>query len=1243
MKSGQQERDELQQQWASLMEEAASLDEVGNYREAIIKGEAALNLAKNLSSEDLAITLNLLAGSYQKQGLYTCAEPYYLHSLEINERALGKDHPSVAINLINLADLYQEQALYERAEPLYLRSLEISEQSLGKDHLAVADALNYLAMLYRDQGLYDRAEPLYLRSLKIRERTLGNNHRDVADLLNNLADLYEKKGLYERVELLYLRSLEIYGRVLRKDHLLVANTLNNLANFYSIQGQFNLAERCYLRCLKIRELALGKDHLLVADVLVGLANLYQLQALYERVEPLYLRSLEIYELVLGRDHLRVAKPLNGLAVLYENQGLYERVKPLYLRCLEIEERVLGKDHPSVATTLNNLANLYQHQGLYDCAEQSYSRSLEIKERILGKDHPSVANPLNGLAVLYENQGLYNRAEPLYMRCLEIKERILGKDHPSVAATLNNLANLYQHQGLYDRAKQSYLCSLEIYERVLGKDNISVTRPLSGLAILYSKQGLYEHIEPLYMRCLEIEERVLGKDHPSVAITLNGLANLYKNQGLYERVEPLYMRCLEIEERVLGKDHLSVATTLNSLANLYREQGAYDRAKSLYLRSLKIRKRIFGRDHLEVSTTLNSLAKLHRKQGLYARSEFLYVRSLEIDERLLGKDHPEVSTTFNGLASLYQEQGLYNRALEHHQKALNRQYNFIRYRLAHISESEHKLYLKDIKSTLESLLSLTYHHLNTSQPALSIALDAVLLAKNLSAAALAARNAIVHSGDPELQSQLHRIRELIARSNSLEYNDPQQPQLRNEIRESELEIARIAPEVMLPDALQVDRQAIALKLPAESCLVEFISFGGTQNDRSSARYLAFIYAPDNTKLIRMVDLGLATEIDDLIDSCRKSIQNIYNSVETAAPCVPDEIEEFPLESLAPIQTRIIDPLHLDGVAHAIIAPDGALSFLPFQLFLPDCLVSYLSTGRDLVRVAGQKPAGDSLVIADPDYANRPTELHLVSSQPQIESDRVLVAGVKDLNNWRQLTSFGILGKAIAGKLKVPYYKQRSATKARLTQSQCPHILSILTHGFALPKTDADELDPMTRSGLAFCGANHGAEYLLLANEVATLDLHNNELTLLVACQTALGDVAAGEGVYGLRRAFALAGAKTLIATLWEIPVYASVILIERFIDNLESYMGKAAALKEAQMYLRDIDVATLDLMPVGKIALAELHGTNYDLDDSFQPFSHPYFWAAWICQGDTGAMKYVIAKDLDKFSIDGKVVNLRIQK
>ena len=1019
-------------------------------------------------------------------------------------------------------------------------------------------------------------------------------------LMNEMASL-DREGAYSAAIAKGEAALALIDGLSAKEK---ATTLNNLAGLYKSQGLYERAEPLYLRALAISE-ALGKNHPDVATILNGLAGLYQSQGLYERAVPFCLRALAINE-ALGKNHLHVATTLNNLAVLYESQGLYERAVPLCLRALAISEAAQGKDHPGVAAILDNLAGLYESQGLYDQAVSHCLRALRIRETLLGRNHPNVANSLNNLAGLYQRQGLYERAEPLYLRALSISEVALGEGHPHVATTLNNLAALYESQGSYERAV------------------------------------------PLYLRALGIRETALGEGHPHVATTLNNLAALYESQGSYERAVPLYLRALRIRETVLGEGHPDVATTLNNLAALYESQGSYDRAEPLYLRALGIGETTLGKDHPRVANSLNNLALLHQRQGSYERAEPLYLRALRIRETVLGEDHPDVATTLNNLAGLYQSQGLYEQALAYFQASLERQYNFLCKRLAHISEQEHKLYLKDLKLALELLLSLVYHHLNTSSQAIEIALNTVLLTKNLSAAALAARNAIVHSGNPQLQPKLHQVRELLAQSNRLEYNDPQQAEIRNQIRAIEIEIARIAPEVMLPDVLEVDRQAIALKLPSESSLVEFIGFDVYDFDNKSwdsARYLAFVYSPDRSDEIQMADLGLAAEIDTLIDTCRKSILNLYNSVETAAPCIPDEIEEFSIESLEPTRARIIEPLHLNGVSHVIIAVDGELSFLPFQLFLPDCLVSYLNTGRDLVRTPSQKPAGDSIVIADPDFANTPTELHLVASKPQLQSDRLLVARLEDLNNWRSLTSFGILGKAIANKLKVPCYKQRSAAKARLTQSQCPHVLSILTHGFSLPKTDAEELDPMARSGLAFAGANHGAEYLLLANEVATLDLHNNELTLLVACQTALGDATAGEGVYGLRRAFALAGAKTLIATLWEIPVYASVILIERFIDNLERYMGKAAALKEAQMYLRDLTVATLDTMPAGKTALAELHGSNYhlQLDRSLQPFSHPFFWAAWICQGDTGAMGYVIAKNIGKYSIDGKIVNLRIRK
>lgn len=145
----------------------------------------------------------------------------------------------------------------------------------------------------------------------------------------------------------------------------------------------------------------------------------------------------------------------------------------------------------------------------------------------------------------------------------------------------------------------------------------------------------------------------------------------------------------------------------------------------------------------------------------------------------------------------------------------------------------------------------------------------------------------------------------------------------------------------------------------------------------------------------------------------------------------------------------------------------------------------------------------MAIAHPDFDYVPDQISLVPHKFRADTQELQTAG-KDID-WKPLPDFGILGKSIASKLNAEYYEQQTATKSVLTGNKCPHILSILTHGLGEGETDADELDPMKRSGLAFSGANHSTEHLLLANEVATLDLHRNELTLLVACETALGDM------------------------------------------------------------------------------------------------------------------------------------------
>ncbi len=451
------------------------------------------------------------------------------------------DFPEASRMLIQTGMYLYERAQYTEAEPLYQRAITIKEKAMGREHPSVAATLNNLAELYRAQGKYEDAEPIYKRSLTINEKALGPEHPSVAATLNNLAELYRAQCKYEDAEPLYIRSLGIKGKALGPEHPSVAATLNNLAELYRAQGKYEDAEPIYKRSLAIKGKALGPHHPFVATTLGSLAELYRAQGKYEEAEPLYKQALVIYEKALGPEHPDMAITLNNLALLYEAMGKYEEAELFYKRSLATKEKALGPNHPFVATTLGTLAELYRAQGKYEEAEPLYRRSLATKEKMLGPEHPFVATMLGNLADLYRVQGKYDEAEPLYKRSLAINEKALGSRHPSVATTLGTLAELYRAVGRYEEAEPLYKRSLVITEKTQGMEHPDVGTTLNNLAELYRAQGRYNEAEPLYKRSLVIKKKTMGPEHPDVATVLENFASLLRKIDKASEAEELESR------------------------------------------------------------------------------------------------------------------------------------------------------------------------------------------------------------------------------------------------------------------------------------------------------------------------------------------------------------------------------------------------------------------------------------------------------------------------------------------------------------------------------------------------------------------------------------------------------------------------------------------------------------------------------------------------------------------------------
>ncbi|HWO20054.1 MAG TPA: tetratricopeptide repeat protein [Kofleriaceae bacterium] len=1009
--------------------------------------------------------------------------------------------------------------------------------------------------LYRG-GKFQEAVPLAERSLKLREKALGPTHPLVAASLNNLGLLYQEQGAYARTEPLLVRALAIWEKALGAMHPDVAASLNNLAGLYQAQGA------------------------------------------YARAEPLLVRALAIWEKALGAMHPDVAVSLNNLAMLYLDQGAYVRAEPLLARALAIREKSLGAMHPDVATSLNNLAALYQAQGAYARAEPLYVRALAILEKALGAMHPDVALSLNNLAALYEAQSTYARAEPLYVRALAILEKTLGAMHPNVALSLNNLAALYREQGAYARAEPLLDRALAIREKTLGAMHPDVANSLDNLALLYKTQGAYARAEPLYVRALAIREKTLGAMHPDVAISLNNLATVYRKQVAYARAEPLLVRALAIGEKALGAMHPDVALSLNSLAALYSDQGAYARAEPLLVRALAIREKALGTMHPEAAQSLNDLALLYRDQGVYTRAEPLLVRALAIWEKALGPMHPDVATSLNSLASFYQAQGAYVRAEPLYARAAESQEAYLRVELVRLSESRKRDLMKLLYRETLQLVSFHAHALPTSARALDLALTAVLRRKGRILDSLTDNQAALRAHlTPQLRAKLDELAD--AKSElSTRLRAPYQPRtapaqtaalaaLRSRIDDLEAELNAASIEYRVQSE-PVTVAKVQAALPLGAALVELVRYNRYDPRQpkpkrwQEARYLAYLLPWQGPP--RWIPLGDAATVDARIDAVLATMHKGASA----------EATRTALRRLdAVVWTPIRD--QLAGVSHVILSPDGKLNLVPFEALidpqghyaLEQWLISYVTSGRDLLRLAARPaPRAPATIVADPDYGPGP----LFARLPGVQGEAVEVAA--HLPDARLLTG-------------------AQATKAALAGVVGPAVLHVATHGFyargattpappagpvrgmnleddapLAPPTTEDPTEALDRAGLALAGANSRPDGIASARELAGYDWWGTALVVLSACQTGVGEVASGEGVYSLRRALVLAGAQAQVVSLWNVSDASARALMRALYSMLARGIGRAQALRQA------------------KLALLR------------QPqFAHPYYWAAFIAAGD----------------------------
>jgi tetratricopeptide (TPR) repeat protein len=1124
--------------------------------------------------------------------------------------------------------------------------LQILEGLYPKDkyprgHADLGQCLLSMGALLRGQGDYARALQYYEKALAMYEGLYPTDryprgHPDLAQSLNELGVFLQGQRDYARALPYYEKALAMYEGLYPKDgyprgHPDLALSLNNLGALLQAQGEYARALPYFEKALAMREGLYPKDgyprgHPDLALSLNNLGALLRVRGDYARALPHYEKALAMRERLYPpgeypQGHPRLATTLADLGTLLQAQGEYARALPYNEKALAMCERLYPADkypsgHRHLALILSNLGELLFYQGEYARALPYFEKALAMCERLYPKDgyprgHPDLALSLNNLGALLQAQGEYARALPYFEKALAMRERLYPKDgyprgHPDLVLSLINLGALLRGQGEYARA-------LPYYEKALA----------------------------MSVRLYPAEKYPRG--HPDLARSVNDLGFLLRYQGDYARALPYYEKALAMYERLYPTDryprgHPDLAASLNNLGVFLQGQGEYARALPYQERALAMRERLYPTEkyplgHPDLAQSLINLGVLLQGQGEYPRALPYHERALAMRERFYPKDqypngHPDLANSLNNLGALLRGQGEHAKALPYSEKALAMYEDLSDAFLATASEAEALNRLADLPFTRDAYLSVAlrvphkeganYAHVWRGKAAVARALE-----RRNQALALTADPACAGLARDLIESRQALARLLLAPAGSQPNYQQRVQKLTDRKEDLERQLARRMPAFKeLQERDRLSHTDLLKKLPARAAFIDFLRYyrmeqdpkvRGRKGEKRTASYLAFVLRTGQP--VRRVELGPAQPVEDAMNEWRRDIKAGRNSAAGAV-----------------LRRRVWGPVaeHLPADTETVfLAPDGLLTALPWAalpgprpgtvLLEERFTLALVPHGRFLLeRLLAAPPdreGGLLLAVGAVQYDKAPRPVEKPRDQlsldrgPELGGKRVTYEDLPGAERELQQVL------ALAGKRETIARRGAEAGSGRLLldlpRARWVHLA---THGFfadrrfrsalqldeedykrrrgewgdLLERVGAGARSPLVLSGLVLAGANLPGrdDGVLTAEAIAGLQLPKLDLVVLSACETGLGDVAGGEGVYGLQRAFHIAGAKNVVASLWRVDDEATAALMALFYRKLWQE-GKAPpqALKEAQL--------ALYRSPESIPALARARGPDFD--------------------------------------------------
>lgn len=918
----------------------------------------------------------------------------------------------------------------------------------------------------------------------------------------------------------------------------------------------------------------------------------------------------------------------NLAFISKELGRYDEAQPYAEKLVKLDKANYGTKSEEYVSSVITLGEIYLTQGHSAEASQLYYSTISELDSASFYEY-LIRYEIGTMHII---TGDFTEAENTLLYALALVQYLEGSNSLSYSACLTNLATLYQKWGKYAKSERFFLDAIEILNSQ-GPTSVSesfLSSIQNNLANIYIQMARYDEGMALYSQILERDKNNFGADHPNYAISLLNQSTTLRRMGDYEHALQSLTTSLNILQNTLGEESLEYIMGLGQKAKLHRENSQYQEANQSISEALTRLANFIGEDNFEYSNYLHEQGTLFARQNRIEEAKKVLSQTATLRRKVLSERHPRFAQTTRQLAIVHWQENALEQAISQYQETFNNYFGQIDAYFPALSEPEKaKFYNNTLKVTFEEYNSFAVKNAESHPQLLGDMYDYQLATKALLMYSTSkVRTSILASGDKGLIQQFKdwlSLKERLSKLYSMNQEElALQPEPIGELTERANRLEKLLGEQSREFATtfsneKVTWQQVRDRLSQGEAAIEIIRYRDFLPDSAGyftgdIHYAALIVRHDTQSHPELVLIENGKELEaDWIAYYRNSI--IYRLIDEQS------YQHFwqPLKpALAGIKKVFISP---DGLYHQI-SFNTLLNAESGKYLIEELEIEQVTNTKDLVAYADLTQegfrTGDALFFGFPNYNMGMDAQTLAAAEVAakvantVQLDRGLRGSLQRYVKNNELLAMLPGTKTEVESIAMLYknnnqgysmFLENEAVEEQIKGIEPPSTLHIATHGFFLednPEATAGESDryvtnPLLRSGLILAGANtfiaSGAngsllteeDGILTAFEVMNLNLDKTDLVVLSACETGLGTIKNGEGVYGLQRAFRVAGADAVVMSLWSVSDQATQELMTNFYGYWLGGDDKQSAFLKAQQKLKE-------------------------------SFPEPYFWGAFVMVG-----------------------------